>query len=885
MGSGSSNLTNQILTYYLFHKRLELFFNCQNNPFIQNNKEGMKVEKYYIIQKELIELWKDYCNYSLHKTYLDEINFYNTNIESYITNIKDSIEKLNKELNKTDIKETFYNGIYTESNWYGKSKLQIEDFDNIIDEEAFEYFKENLDKKLASNIQGIITGDRLIIFYEKTFQIKFLYHGQTINQGVENYNSLIQLTADFSQIANGVYNIYSTQNAYIGFKKLIESNINYAFKLFDSKNINYSKKETIHFCTDTGNGNTVQYGFILRNDNLNSQTLDQTYKTVNYQQINPNKFRLIGLENVGATCYMNATLQCFFNVPTLTEYLLTPVNYMQITQNNNLYELTSAYCHLLFSVCCDESNTKFCKPQNFKDVISSKNPLFQGVNANDSKDLVNFMLEEMNQELCKLSPKINNNNNQRNNLPINQLDKYSILDLFKSDFSKNNNTIIAKNFFFITETKTKCLSCQKLKYSYQVLYLLEFPLEMVFNVCCQNNINCLNNEGKKCISLNYCFEQNRMPTDFVGENQLYCNNCSKLTNSVCLSRLYSLPKTLIIILNRGRGKAFDCLVDFPPVLDLTNYVLCPQSITKYQLTGVISHLGDSGQSGHFIAFCKHRMDKKWYRYNDALVTPCQDQNNEYKIGTPYILFYESCDKRENVLFDGQKVNYNSFIHNNTYAKNKNNMMNSNNNIMNNNMMMMNNMMNNNMMMMNNMMNNNIMNNNNMMMNNNMMNNNMLMNNNMANLDMMKMNSENNLNMNNFNNINNGNNDDFRPKTATEKGRYKKLKNQILNNNMNNNFMNNNMNNNFMNINMNNNFINNNINNNFINNNMNNNFMNNNMNNNFINNNMNNNMMNNNGMNINNGMNNQNCIWQNNNYNPNMNCMNNNMNNNNFNNFC
>ena len=637
MGSGSSNLTNQILTYYLFHKKLELFFNCQNNPFIQNNKEGMKVEKYYIIQKELIELWKDYCNYSLHKTYLDQINFYNTNIESYITNIKDSIEKLNKELNKTDIKETFYNGIYTESNWYGKSKLQIEDFDNIIDEEAFEYFKENLDKKLASNIQGIMTGDRLIIFYEKTFQIKFLYHGQTINQGVENNNSLIQLTADFSQIANGVYIIYSTQNAYIGFKKLIESNINYAFKLFDSKNINYSKKETIHFVTDTGNGNTVQYGFILRNDNLNSQTLDQTYKTVNYQQINPNKFRLIGLENVGATCYMNATLQCFFNVPTLTEYLLTPVNYMQITQNNNLYELTSAYCHLLFSVCCDESNTKFCKPQNFKDVISSKNPLFQGVNANDSKDLVNFMLEEMNQELCKLSPKINNNNNQRNNLPINQLDKYSILDLFKSDFSKNNNTIIAKNFFFITETKTKCLSCQKLKYSYQVLYLLEFPLEMVFNVCCQNNINCLNNEGKKCISLNYCFEQNRMPTDFVGENQLYCNNCSKLTNSVCLSRLYSLPKTLIIILNRGRGKAFDCLVDFPPVLDLTNYVLCPQSITKYQLTGVISHLGDSGQSGHFIAFCKHRMDKKWYRYNDALVTPCQDQNNEYKIGTIYFI--------------------------------------------------------------------------------------------------------------------------------------------------------------------------------------------------------------------------------------------------------
>jgi hypothetical protein len=33
---------------------------------------------------------------------------------------------------------------------------------------------------------------------------------------------------------------------------------------------------------------------------------------------------LIGLENVGATCYMNATLQCFSNVDLLTDYFFTP---------------------------------------------------------------------------------------------------------------------------------------------------------------------------------------------------------------------------------------------------------------------------------------------------------------------------------------------------------------------------------------------------------------------------------------------------------------------------------------------------------------------------------------------------------------------------------
>ena len=44
-------------------------------------------------------------------------------------------------------------------------------------------------------------------------------------------------------------------------------------------------------------------------------------------------------------------------------------------------------------------------------------------------------------------------------------------------------------------------------------------------------------------------------------------------------------------------------------------------------------------SGHFIAFCKNRIDKKWYKYDDAFVSLCQ-RSNEYQSGMPYILFYK-----------------------------------------------------------------------------------------------------------------------------------------------------------------------------------------------------------------------------------------------------
>ena len=194
-------------------------------------------------------MWKEYCSYDLHKKSLDKINIYNIKKEDYIEKLQGNINSLNEKLGKQDISEKIYN-IFEEFNWCCKCKLQYVSFDNIIDEKTYQYFKNNLENKLDYNIQGLITGDKLIIFYEIFYLIKFLYHGQLINQGINNNNSLIQLTADFSQISNGIYDKYSTRDAYNGFKKLIQKNINFAFKLLDNQNINYSKEETINFSSD-----------------------------------------------------------------------------------------------------------------------------------------------------------------------------------------------------------------------------------------------------------------------------------------------------------------------------------------------------------------------------------------------------------------------------------------------------------------------------------------------------------------------------------------------------------------------------------------------------------------------------------------------------------
>ena len=138
-----------------------------------------------------------------------------------------------------------------------------------------------------------------------------------------------------------------------------------------------------------------------------------------------------------------------------------------------------------------------------------------------------------------------------------------------------------------------------------------------------------------------CFEQFEEKELLSGPNQIYCNICHKQSDAISFNKLYNCPEVLTIILNRGKGLQFNVEFQFPLNLNINNYIIDKNCETNYELIGVLTHLGPSGMSGHFIAYCKSPVDKNWYRYNDAEVTQCQ--NTLYEInsnGIPYVLFYQ-----------------------------------------------------------------------------------------------------------------------------------------------------------------------------------------------------------------------------------------------------
>ena len=143
------------------------------------------------------------------------------------------------------------------------------------------------------------------------------------------------------------------------------------------------------------------------------------------------------------------------------------------------------------------------------------------------------------------------------------------------------------------------------------------------------------------VNLYECFNYNQKTDYFQGENKNYCNICRQLWNSEYTSYIYSSPNVLILILNRGKNNIYKIKLDFAETIDISQFVINKNISQVYNLYGVITHLGESGPNAHFVASCKSPIDGNWYRYNDAIVSPITNiQNEVFNFGIPYILFYQ-----------------------------------------------------------------------------------------------------------------------------------------------------------------------------------------------------------------------------------------------------
>ena len=345
-----------------------------------------------------------------------------------------------------------------------------------------------------------------------------------------------------------------------------------------------------------------------------------------------------GLLNVGQSCYMNATIQCLSNIKGLSHNIL--LNFGTFDQERQ--PLCLAYSNLIYELL--HTRDKYINPQVFKNVIGGLNPLFEGNQAADAKDLIFFIIETLHKEL--LPPPMNNAKEiDFFQQEMNSNNEQIVFQNFITELSANQ-TIVSNIFYGAIRTVMVCKGCKRNKFSFQTFNLLIFPLKKV------KDFKLAKIGGKKNINLDLnlydAFSCEQEVEKLEGENMIYCNFCRQLSPGTHKQDYYSFPRILIIILNRGKNNQdFNEPFRFDETLDFSNMIKHQNSCKKYFLCGIITHLGKSGSDGHFIAYCRNNINDNFTCYNDAgvsqvgVTTAMETKISKLEIEkkTPYILLY------------------------------------------------------------------------------------------------------------------------------------------------------------------------------------------------------------------------------------------------------
>ena len=473
------------------------------------------------------------------------------------------------------------------------------------------------------------------------------------NNNVKSSDNNVNFNNNFNQIKNFNNNNFffnkGNNNNMIGFNNgnqmffnnngfndnLVKSSQNFICNMLnDFNNINNINMMHNNNCFNMMNSNPKNM-----NMNMNILMMNNFQKAINQNEKKyPHK---TGLLNVGQSCYMNASLQCLSNIKEMSDFFLKKYGSFDIDKQ----EFTVAYSSLIYEIF--NAKKQYISPDIFKQIIGELNPLFKGNQAADSKDLVFFIIERLHQELKpQEKQKIQNQPIDYGKLEIESQNEQLTYNKFIKEFKEKNTSQISNIFYGFIRSKMICYGCNKVKYSFQTFNLFNFILKKVkedkIQLCGHNNYYNIN--------IYDAFESERKEEQLLGENMIYCNFCHGLRNGAHQQNIYQFPSVLIIILNRGKNNQdFDEVFEFSETLDFSksDYLINKHSFTQFFLCGIITHLGNSGSDGHFIAFCRNNFNEPFTCYNDASVskTPVHEamktkiSYNDVEKRTPYILFY------------------------------------------------------------------------------------------------------------------------------------------------------------------------------------------------------------------------------------------------------
>ncbi len=334
---------------------------------------------------------------------------------------------------------------------------------------------------------------------------------------------------------------------------------------------------------------------------------------------------VIGLKNLGNTCFLNSSLQCLSATIPLTDYFLGYDYRSEINKNNFLGtggKLVTAYAELAKQMWL--GNKSVVEPVDFKKQLQTFAPQFMGYHQHDAQELLAFLLDGIHEDLNRVKerPYVEDRDCDGTN------DEKDAVENWKN-YLRRNKSLIVDMFQGQLRNTCKCLKCGHVNIRFEPFMYLSLPIT------------------KECKSVDDCMDLYLKEDTLKGADQYYCEKCKEHVDGTKKQDIWMLPPVLIVHLKRFKyndygkvGSKNDAAIKYPVTeWDLKSRVKSARGVyPKYDLYAVSNHMGGLG-GGHYTAHTLNRFDDNWYEFNDSSYKSVDSSIHKRLFKSSYVLFY------------------------------------------------------------------------------------------------------------------------------------------------------------------------------------------------------------------------------------------------------